>query len=102
MLGMHVYVQRLFDYYWAYIKNNVPTYAKMDVIDGLALDENDSFFRCLVGRLAHLKLTKKIEDVEGLEKFFEARQRLGRAVEESMEEFRDRRRARNLGYYTSY
>jgi hypothetical protein len=102
LLGMHVYVQRLFDYYWAYIKNNVPTYANMDVIDGLALDENDSFFGCLVGRLAHLRLTKKVEDVEGLERFLESRRRLGRAVKETMKEFKNRRRARNSGYCTSY
>ena len=102
LLGMHIYVQRLFDYYWAYIKNNLPTYAEMDVIDGLALDKNDSLFRCLVGRLAHLRLTKKIEDGEGLRRFLEGRRRLERAVEEAMEEFRDRRRAKNSGYHTGY
>jgi hypothetical protein len=36
------------------------------MIGGLALDENDSFFGRLVGRLTHLGLTKKLEEDEGI------------------------------------
>jgi hypothetical protein len=97
LLGMHIYVQRLLDDCWAYVKNNVPKYVEMSMRGGLALDGNDSFFGYLVGRLTHLGLSKKLEDDEEIKRALEGRQMLGRAVEEATKGLMDRKRARNSG-----
>ncbi|KAF2788355.1 hypothetical protein K505DRAFT_342158 [Melanomma pulvis-pyrius CBS 109.77] len=87
LLGMHKYVQDIFNYRWGYLKNNIPTYEEIDVILSLALSREDPFFCCIAGRLAHLRLKKAIPNMGELDRYLAMNPCLGEAVSECTEKF---------------
>ena len=88
ILGMDVYVQPIFNYYWAYIKNHLPTYEELDTIVFLALSSDDPFLNCTARRLAYLTLKDEIPDPENMENYMHAHPLLGQAVDTALVELR--------------
>lgn len=103
LLGMHKYVQDIFNYRWGYLKNNMPTYEEIDVILSLALSKEDPFFCCIAGRLAHLRLKKAIPDMDKLDRYLAMNLRLGEAVSEcterSIEKSKSRKQERKMAHH---
>ncbi|KAF2703272.1 hypothetical protein K504DRAFT_539027 [Pleomassaria siparia CBS 279.74] len=89
-LGMHKYVQHIFNYYWAYLKNQIAPFKEIDIILELALSEEDAFFVCITNRLAHLLLKDELKDTSELYAYLGAHPILGNSVKKTMERYRSR------------
>ncbi|CAI9637006.1 hypothetical protein GT037_004120 [Alternaria burnsii] len=83
-LGMHVYTQHLFNWYWARISSgSLPDYADIDAISAVQTPVGDSIFRKVVNAIARLDFEGQIPDPYDYRVYLKTNERFGVAVEEA-------------------
>lgn len=83
-LGMNVYTQHLFNWYWARISSgSLPDYADIDAISAVQTPVGDNIFRKVVNAIARLDYEWQIPDPNDYGAYLETNQRFGVAVEEA-------------------
>ncbi|KAF2267716.1 hypothetical protein CC78DRAFT_576715 [Lojkania enalia] len=79
-LGMDRYVGHFTKHYCDYIRNGLPSFDNMALIEKLC-ERDDAVFDCLANNLAHLKIMGQIPNVRVFDKFMEKHPRLASTVE---------------------
>ncbi|KAG9191308.1 hypothetical protein G6011_09396 [Alternaria panax] len=83
-LGMNVYTQHLFNWYWARLSSSyLPDYADIDAISAIQTPVGDTFFRKVMNGMAKLDHERQTPYPQDFEAYSKSNGRFGLAVEEA-------------------
>ncbi|KAF2875758.1 hypothetical protein BDV95DRAFT_603159 [Massariosphaeria phaeospora] len=68
-LGMQLYVEHIFNRYWAAFKKERPTFDRISTTLQVSHDDDEPFLKCLVGRLADIEYRNDFPDDEDREAY---------------------------------